>query len=222
MKLGYVIAAVAAALTFSAPVSAQDFQLSANDLTPDGNGNLIYQPDIQQDQKLVFSWSDATLINGSVSYDITIFRNTWFQYQDGSFELFPDDGPFPTASCDLILGNHCFVPGSFDTTIPHLLDIYVGANSVSIVLRKSVRFGTCDIATAAKGLTCMTSVGATNVTALLKFENAPDLRIDGTRLSLDGLPVPEPSSWAMLMIGFGLVGAAMRSPARRRRQTVRA
>ena len=55
------------------------------------------------------------------------------------------------------------------------------------------------------------SVRLSNVT----FATPGTANVTG-RFTLVTAPVPEPSTWALMLLGFGAVGAAMRSPARRR------
>lgn len=55
------------------------------------------------------------------------------------------------------------------------------------------------------------SVGLSNVT----FPTPGSATVTG-RFTLLAAPVPEPSTWALMLLGFGAIGAAMRSPARRR------
>ena len=45
--------------------------------------------------------------------------------------------------------------------------------------------------------------------------------LDAFRISLDGVAaIQEPSTWAMMLLGFGLIGGAMRSAKRRQKNTV--
>lgn len=55
------------------------------------------------------------------------------------------------------------------------------------------------------------SVALSNVT----FTTPGSANVTG-RFTFVTAPVPEPSTWALMLLGFGAIGAAMRSPARRR------
>lgn len=55
------------------------------------------------------------------------------------------------------------------------------------------------------------SVALSNVT----FTTPGSADVTG-RFTLLAAPVPEPSTWALMLLGFGAIGAAMRSPKRRR------
>ncbi len=54
-----------------------------------------------------------------------------------------------------------------------------------------------------------------NILAGLSYMNFHTVQFAGGEIRGQILPVPEPSTWAMMLLGFGLVGAAMRRATRR-------
>lgn len=197
----------AMALVFSAPVGAVTIQLTANDLSPAGNGLVRYSPQSIYDQHLMFSWGNSPLVSGSLTYDALIYRDVWGIQSDGTFRLYPEDGFISGRQCPLVAGSKCSVQQDsyFGIDLPNVIDISIGNNSVSIIQRAGRLFGTCDIATASVGEVCRYGVLSLGVTPQFIFENSPSVKIIETRLA-----VPEPSTWVFMLGGFGLVGGAMR------------
>jgi CHRD domain/PEP-CTERM motif len=54
-----------------------------------------------------------------------------------------------------------------------------------------------------------------NILAGLSYINFHTVQFGGGEIRGQILPVPEPSTWAMMLLGFGVVGAAMRRATRR-------
>lgn len=50
--------------------------------------------------------------------------------------------------------------------------------------------------------------------------NGPGIVNDGSGIGVPHSPVPEPATWAMMLLGFGLLGGAIRSAKRRQRLAV--
>ena len=141
----------------------------------------------------------------------------------------------PPYAESLLGGNVIFADGAnlnfidFNTTAPTTFtgfNIFVSSDGPPNVTDR--QFATVELfaGTAANALTSLGQATLTPGAFTVNYSFAPTayqyFRFEGTNftngarlLEIDGIGVPEPSTWALMIMGFGLVGAGMRSARRR-------
>lgn len=223
----FAILAATAALGFAAPVEAATIVQTGNLSTSGGAGQIAkFNPAAGTLQQILFSIGgyvqDHIAVSGSPVGGPVSFQSSW----GGKFGLYVSSGgasgtigeitdfapglvgPFAPSSYYETAGTASgSASGSID---PLALLIGPGFASIYVITSQSAAMNYTQLTGAPHGITQITGRG----------DNAV-MNYSVTYVYDDSAPaVPEPATWAMMLIGFGAIGKSMRAP-RFRRSPVR-
>jgi hypothetical protein len=196
----------AAAIALSSPATAQTVQASPGFVQPDEN---VLTSTSQTGLQTVIGFTNQTNTSVSVRSDTEDMLSTMASNGQARFEA--TDGSLDAATIFLTGG------GTFAEAEFNLFNALEGTTLVDILINGSV-FGQYSVANGENffGFLAAPGTGFTSIGFDTNGTGVVDLRQVRIGLANSVPAIPEPGTWAMMLLGFGGIGFAMR---RNRRAT---